>query len=241
MTKPIVVGSTYFLESEIRFKIFLSIAGSGVTGQAPFVTLIRDADNSALNFTLGVFEPITPATIGNSQYRDTMTELGNGSYYYPFDPTAFDGVDAGSYTVLFENTAPGLQAASQFEFLYTANFANETSFGFVDRDKNVCINEDIMIAYKAPTGQSQVFLDVYDPFDQLVVSKATMSELGSTGIYKFEFNPSLAGEYLFLGSDGAAGSSDAMMITVGGTAEKVKEIQASLAQVLQNPPSVNPC
>lgn len=241
MAKPIVVGSTYFLDSAVRFKIFLSIAGTGITGQGPFVTIVRDADNFAVDFITDTFEPTTPATIGDSQFRDVMSELGGGSYFYDFDPSLFATVEPGTYTVLFINTTPGLEASSQFEFYYAGTFADERKFGFLDRALNVCLNEDVTIAYKALPGQTNVLLNMYDPFDQLIVANATMTELNSTGIYRFNFNFTLAGDYIVLGSETTADSSDAIMVTAGGSAQRLKTIESLLAQVLQNPPSVGPC
>lgn len=240
MTKPIVVGSTYFIGSAVRFKVFLSV-GLGIPGQTPLTSVVRDADNFAIDFITDTFEPSTPATLGDSNFRDVMSELGEGSYFYDFDPALFDTVEPGTYTVLFFNETVGFEAASQFEFFFTGTFADEREFGFLHRETNVCLNEEVTIAYKALSGQDNVLLNMYDPFDQLIVANATMVELNSTGIYRFNFNFTLAGEYIITGSESTADSSDAMMLTVGGSAQRIKSIESLLAQVLQNPPTVDPC
>ena len=77
---PIVVGDVYLLGGEARLKVSVSSGGVPVLGIAPTVTIVRDRDNFAADFTTGSFDSTTPATLGDSRFRKPMTELGLGVY-----------------------------------------------------------------------------------------------------------------------------------------------------------------
>lgn len=242
---PIVVGDVYLIGGVARLKILISIAGLPAIGLSPTVTIIRDSDDFALNAVLGVFE--APASIGDlsdSRFKiGPLTELGLGYYYYDFDPVTFSSAGEHVYTVIFENTTPGAPIIAKSEFTFSNTFgAQTTGFGFVDREKTVCANEPVKISYQATSGLgSNVLLTIYNPYDDLVFSATPMPELEATGVYVFPYTFTVEGDHLLLVSESVHGSRDAMQLTVGGNASRIKRIEAMVRDLIKNPPTVTPC
>lgn len=239
--KPVIVGAVYFLDGVARMKMSMSYLGEPVTGQIPTVTIIRDTDNYALNFNLDQFEAFgVPADLDQAKYKTQMTELGLGSYWWDYDPSLYSETTEQLYTVIFRNETPGLQATTNNEFTMTNRFHN-VRFGLLDRPKQVCLNEQVLIAYQALPNQNDVLITIYNPSDQILVANATMTELESTGIYRYEHIFTLDGEYIITCSEATNGSKDSMIIVAGRACDRLKRMEKWLGDLMQNPPTVNPC
>ncbi len=241
---PVVVGDVYLIGGVARLKVLISLAGFPATGLAPSVTIIRDCDNFALNAILSVFEaPTSVADLADSRFKITpLTEVGLGCYFYDFDPVTFSSPGKNVYTVIFENTTPGSPIIAKSEFTFSnALGAQATGFGFINRYKNVCKEQSVKIAYQATSGLSDVLLTVYNPFDEIVIAAAPMIELDATGAYILPQTFTVDGEFLLLASEATHGSRDAMMITVGESAARIKNIESMVRNLIKNPPTVLPC
>jgi len=242
MARPILVGSVYQQNSRAVLKMSMSIQGSPAIGEVPIVTIIRDRDLYAVDFTTSTFEPTTPATITvNPNFKSAMSEVGAGSYLFNFDPEDYEGVEPGSYTIIFRNERVGAEATTQDELFYTGpagSLSAGPKLGFIDRYKDVCLNSDTLIAYLATPGQNDVILNIFDPLDNLVVAGATMTELDDTGVFKYNYTFSLAGDYILMGSEASNNSNDALVITVGGNCCTLKRIEQQLGALISCPPSV---
>lgn len=245
--KPLVVGDVYLLGGEARFKVSVDLNGVPLTGLAPTVTVVRDSDNYAVDFVATAFDVSTPAILGDSRFRKAMTELGLGVYYADFDPIPFGSTVEEVYTVIFRNGAAdpfSFLEKSEFTFSNTLSGKLSTGFGFAQQYLNVCKNTSYKLNYQALPGQTDVEVSIYDPNSNLIVANATMQELGgtgSTGIYQFEFVGTQDGAHVIIASEATHGSTDAMVLTIGGDAERLKQIERLLLQLNLQPPSVGPC
>jgi len=239
--KPVIVGDVYFIDGIARLKLSISLGGVPVTGQIPTVTIVRDRDNYALNFLMDSFEDFgTPTHLDESKYKATMIELGQGVYFWDFDPALYGETTEEIYTAIFRNETPGFEVTIHNEFTITNRFST-VKFGLVNRPLQVCLHEEITIAYKALSGQHDVNINIYNPSDELIVSNATMVELGTTGIYRYKHIFTLDGEHLVQVSESTNGSSDSMILVVGRMCDRIKRIEQQLGDLMQNPPTVNPC
>lgn len=243
--KPLVVGDVYLLGGEARLKVSVDLSGVPLTGLTPTVTVVRDSDNYAADFVATAFDSNTPASLGDSRFRKTMTELGLGVYYTDFDPLPFGGTTEEVYTVIFRNDPPSaFLEKAEFTFSNTLSGKLSTGFGMLTRQCNVCKNMPFKFSYQAQPGQKDVEIDIYDPNDALLVSAATMQELGGigvTGIYQFEFIGTQDGDHVAVVSEATNGSTDGIVITVGGDADRLKRIEQLLLSLSLQPPSVGPC
>lgn len=239
--KPVIAGSVYFIDGVARLKMHMSYDGEPLLGQFPTITIIRDSDGYALDFTTDTFiEIVDPADLDQSKFKLQMNELGLGSYWWEFDPLLYGQNIEHVYTSIFINDHPTYNASTHDEFLMTNRFDNPR-FGLLDRPKQVALNEETLIAYQARPGQHDVLLDIYDPFDNLLVASATMIELENTGIYRYKHTFTLDGEYVILVNEETQGSTDSMIIVAGRESDRLKKIEEMLSDLLQNPPTVNPC
>lgn len=241
---PIVVGDVYQIGHVVRFKITISYGGTPVDGIFPTVTVVRDVDNYAADFTLGEFVQSTPASLGNSNFRDTMTPLGLGTYYYDFDPTEFGSMNSREvYTVIYKHDTAPYQIVTHEEFVVAESLAGamSTGFGLLARCCNVCRNTQTKIAYQALSGQTDVRISIYNPHGTLIVSEAAMQELGSTGIYQYTFIGQVDGQHTIIAHEETNGTRDAMLLEVGGDCERLKRIEQLLLSLNLQPPSVGPC
>jgi hypothetical protein len=244
--KPLVVGDVYLLGGEARLKISVSSGGVPVTGITPTVTIVRDSDNFVADFVATVFDSATPATIGDSRFRKSMTELGIGIYIADFDPVPFGDNTEEVYTAIYRHDVPPNLFLEQDEFTFSNTLAGKvsTGFGFPQQCCNICKNVPTTLSYQALPGQTDVKITIYDPNNNLLVANGTMQELdgsGSTGIYQFEFTGTQDGQHTVIASEESNGSTDAMIITVGGDADRLKRIEQLLLALNLNPPSVGPC
>ena len=241
---PIAVGDVYLVGSIARLKLTISFGGTPVDGQTPSVTIVRDCDNNALNFTLGAFVTFsTPGDLDLPVFKSGMTELGQGTYFFDFDPTAFATTTEQVFTVIFRNEDPSflITAHNEFHFSVNSTQGTGTGFGAVDRYLSVCLEEPTVIAYQANSGQTDVKISIYSPFDALLVSNATMKELNSTGIYRHTFIATLEGDYVMTMSEDTNGSRDALILTAGGDCDRLKRVESLLNDLALNPPTVGPC
>jgi len=238
-----IVGGVYILGSFARMKVTISYGGLPIDTALPTVTFIRDSDLKALDFMVDNWATVTPTQLNEGRFKAPMTLLGQGTYYYDFDPTDYGVTEEDIYTVIYRNETTPYFVTAEDEFLVTPTVAGKSSqgFGFVKRTLNVCLNVPIKIGFKAVTGCTEIKINVYDPYGNLLIAGATMQEFGHTGIYFFDFLGRVDGDYLLLGEDGCSGASDAMMLNVGGQCEQLKRIENLLVGMNINPPSVGPC
>lgn len=240
---PVVVGDVYLIGGVARLKVTISLAGVPLTGLTPTATIVRDEDNYALNFTLGVFEePASVGDLSDGRFKTALTEVGQGYYYYDFNPVTFSSPGQNIYTVIFQNSGLNpIIAQDEFTFSNVLG-AQTTGWGFVNREKTVCPNEPVNISYQATSGLgSNVLLTIYNPFGDLIFSATPMPEFEATGIYMLPHTFAVEGEHLLLASESVHGSRDAMQLTVGGSASKIKRIEAMVRDLIKNPPTVTPC
>jgi len=241
MEHPIIVsGNVYSIGGAARLKINISFNGAPLTGQSPTVTIVRDSDNFAVDFVLNSFEATTPVTLNTANFKNSMVELGEGNYYFDFEPSVYGETTEQLYTVIYRNETPPYFVTEQDEFLFSDRF-EKARLGLVMRPLEVCINEQVLIWYQATTGQTDVTISIYNKFDQLLISDATMQELGSTGLFKFPFIFTLDGEFLIIAKEDTQGSKDSMIIRAGGMCDRLKRVERLLSDFIQNPPTVTPC
>lgn len=244
--KPVVVGDVYLLGGEARLKVSVSKGGVPLTGLLPTVTIVRDSDNYAADFVATAFDASTPATLSDARFRMTMSELGLGVYFADFDPVPFGVTEEEVYTVIFRNDPPTDAFLEKSEFTMSNTLAGKvsTGFGMLSRCCNVCKNMPFKFAYQAMPDQDDVLISIYDPNDNLLVTDAVMQELGgagASGIYQFEFIGTQDGEHTAIVSEASHGSTDGVVITVGGDADRLKRIEQLLVSLNLQPPSVGPC
>jgi hypothetical protein len=238
--QAVIVGDVYQLNGVARLRICLSYGGVPVTGQHPTVTLVRDSDGHALDFVLGSFEPVTPSTLGNSNFKATMLELGVGNYFFDFSPTDYGATKEDVYTVIYRNETPPYLVTVQEEFLFADHFSLEKS-GIVPRPLNVCLNEQFTIKYQSLSGLIDVLISIYNKYNTLLISDANMTEIGHTGIYEFPYIYTLDGEYLIIVREASRGARDAILMRGGGDSCRLKKIEKLLSDFMLNPPSAKPC
>lgn len=242
--EPVVIsGGVYVLGYSARIKLTIAYFGVPVDTAAPTVTLVRDSDLKALDFTIGDWVNATPTQLNESRFKGSMLLLGQGTYYYDFDPTVYGITEEDIYTVIYRSETTPYIATAQDAFLMTPAPAGRYSqgFGFVKRYMNVCLNVPVKIGFKAVSGCSNIKINIYDPYNNLLIAGATMTELEHTGIYFFDFLGRIDGDYLLIGEDGCSGASDAIMLNVGGQCERLKRIENLLVSMNINPPTVNSC
>ena len=240
---PLVVGDVYLLGGVARLKVTVSSEGAPVTGLTPFVTIIRDSDGFAANFVTKVFEAFTPASIVTPPYSAPLTEVAFGTYFRDFDPSDFSSTNEEVYTVIFHHeVAPNpFVTHSEFTFSNSLGAKLSTGFGLLNRCCNVCVQMPTTIMYQTLSGQSDVELTIFNPFNEVVIAAVPMIELNDTGIYQFTHTFAIQGEHTIIVSEDTHGSTDAMVITVGGAADRLKRIEEMLRSLISNPPSVSPC
>jgi len=239
--QPVIIGSVYLTNGIARMKLNISYAGSPLLGQFPTVTIVRDSDNRALDFTTDTFVNVTtPSDLGQAKFKHIMTELGVGSYYWDYNPATYGQTGELVYTVIFVNTHPVFGAVTSDEFMMSDRL-DIPRFGIIDRPKEVCLNEETLIEYQAQINQTDVMINIYDPFDNLIVANATMGELENTGIYRYRHIFTLDGEYTVICGELTSGTTDAQIIVAGRACDRLKRIEQMLSDLLQNRPTVTPC
>lgn len=239
----LIVGDVYVLGGIARLKVTVSKNGFPIDGIMPTVTIVRDSDNFAADFFLGQFVGSTPITLSNPNFRTSMTGIGLGSYYYDFNPILL-GVDSDeAYTTIFRYDSAPDQFIVQNEFCISNSLIGKlsTGYGLLNRYLNVARNTPTKISYLAQPGQSDVKVWIYNPFGTLLVAGATMTELDNTGVYSFIFTGQVDGDFTVIASEDTAGSKDAMLLTIGGDADRLKRIEQLLINANLRPPSVGAC
>lgn len=240
--KPIVVGGTYDLGGVVLLKVTVTHQGIPVTEIDPQVTIIRDSDKTAANFSTGNFVPFSTATIVTAPYSASMTEVAFGTYFYEFDPADFDSPDENTYTVIFHYSTFPYEFVLSNEFTFTGVFgAKASGFGILNRETNVCLNTPFKIAYQSVSGLKQVRLTIYNPYGGAVITDVPMIELNSTGVYEYTAQLALEGDHIIYVRDQTNDAKDSMIISVGGSCDKIKRIDQMLRQLTRNPPTVYPC
>ncbi len=240
---PVVVGDVYLIGGVARIKVTISLNGDPLLGESPTITVVRDDDNFAADFDLLTFVDYgAPAGLDVNNLKFNMTELGLGTYFADFDPALFGSFDEEVYTAIVKNEGDNAVVAHE-EFTISNNLAvgTGTGFGIVDRCCNVCLNTPFVVSYEATTGQTDVILSVYNPFNTLLESNVTMTELDSTGIYQFTFIGQIDGDHTFIMSEATFSSREALVITIGGDCDRLKRIEQMLRDLSLNPPTVGPC
>ena len=243
MVDALIVGDVYLFGGIAKLKITVSQNGLPVDGISPTVTIIRDSDNYAADFLLGQFAAATPLTLGNPNFRTGMTALGLGTYYYLFDPNNFGITTNETFTVIYKHDTAPDAFVKQNEFTISNSLIGKlsTGYGLLNRYLNVARNTPTKISYLAQPGQTDVKVSIYNPFGTLLVAGATMTELDSTGVYNFTFTGQVDGDFTVIASEDTAGSRDAMLLSVGGDADRLKRIEQLLINANLRPPSVGAC
>jgi len=239
----LIVGDVYIIGGTAKLKVTVSKNGFPVDGILPTITIMRDSDNFAADFFLDQFAGSTPATLSNPNFKTTMIPLGLGTYYYIFDPATFGITDDETYTSIFRYDSPPDQFIVQNEFTISNSLIGKlsTGYGLLNRYLNVARNTPTKISYLAQPGQTDVKVWIYNPFGTLLVAGATMTELDSTGVYNFTFTGQVDGDFTVIASEETAGSKDAMLLSVGGDADRLKRIEQLLINANLRPPSVGAC